>query len=211
MPFTPTYTHQQIVDYVQRLVKGIPISDIDEVCVDQIHSIFWRAYPWRWTRSTLTPVTLVNKPGASGAIGIQSVAMARPDGYTLLLALPPLVTIPEADRMFGRTPGFTRDQFAPLALTTADPTIVVVNANPTVTFSAIADLCVYNPALNLNQGSPAGGTYAGNGVSGGAFDPATAGLGTSTLTYTFIDGNGCVGMASTDVFVDDCAAIVENG
>jgi hypothetical protein len=88
-------------------------------------------------------------------------------------------------------------------------TIVTVNANPTVTFSPIADLCIYNPAFGLNQGSPAGGTYAGNGVSGGSFDPATAGLGTSTLTYTFIDGNGCVGMASTDVFVDDCAAIGE--
>lgn len=60
MPFTPTYTHQNIVDYVQRLVKGIPVSDIDEVCVDQIHSIFWRAYPWRWTRGTLTPITLVD-------------------------------------------------------------------------------------------------------------------------------------------------------
>lgn len=60
MPFTPSYTFQNIVDYVQRLVKGIPISDIDETCVDQIHAIFWRAYPWRWTRGILTPITLVD-------------------------------------------------------------------------------------------------------------------------------------------------------
>src|SRR6476619_4609830 len=33
------------------------------------------------------PVGVVNKTGAAGAVGMQSVAVARPDGYTLLLAL----------------------------------------------------------------------------------------------------------------------------
>ena len=29
------------------------------------------------------PVVLTNKPGAAGAVGTQSVAVAKPDGYTL--------------------------------------------------------------------------------------------------------------------------------
>lgn len=87
---------------------------------------------------------------------------------------------------------------------------VVVNPNPTVTFAAIPDLCLNNAAFALTQGTPAGGTYSGAGVSGGQFDPAVAGTGVSTLTYLVTDGNGCTGSASIDVQVDDCAGIKEN-
>jgi tripartite-type tricarboxylate transporter receptor subunit TctC len=73
------------------------------------------------------PVVLVNKPGASGAVGMQSVAVAKPDGYTILITVPAISTIPEVDKLFGRTPTFTRDQLAPLARINADPTIVVVH------------------------------------------------------------------------------------
>ena len=74
------------------------------------------------------PVGVVNKTGAAGAVGMQSVATARPDGYTLLLALSSISIIPEADKIFGRPPAFTVDQFEPLALISADPTILVVRA-----------------------------------------------------------------------------------
>lgn len=74
------------------------------------------------------PVGVVNKTGAAGAVGMQSVATARPDGYTLLLALSSISIIPEADKLFARPPAFTVDQFEPLALVSADPTILVVRA-----------------------------------------------------------------------------------
>jgi tripartite-type tricarboxylate transporter receptor subunit TctC len=76
-----------------------------------------------------SPVGVVNKTGAAGAVGMQSVAVARPDGYTLLLALSSISIIPEADKLFGRPPAFTVDQFAPIALISADPTILVVPAD----------------------------------------------------------------------------------
>src|SRR5213593_4194601 len=72
------------------------------------------------------PVGVVNKTGAAGAVGMQYVATSRPDGYTLLLALSSISIIPEADKLFGRPPAFTVDQFEPLALISADPTILVV-------------------------------------------------------------------------------------
>ena len=76
-----------------------------------------------------SPVGVVNKTGAAGAVGMQSVAVARPDGYTLLLALSSISIIPEADKLFGRPPAFTVEQFAPIALISADPTILVVPAD----------------------------------------------------------------------------------
>jgi len=74
------------------------------------------------------PVGVVNKTGAAGAVGMQFVAASKPDGYTLLLALSSISIIPEADKIFDRQPAFTVDQFAPIALISADPTILVVRA-----------------------------------------------------------------------------------
>ena len=75
------------------------------------------------------PVGVVNKTGAAGAVGMQFVATSKPDGYTLLLALSSISIIPEADKLFGRPPAFTVDQFASIALISADPTILVVPAD----------------------------------------------------------------------------------
>jgi len=74
------------------------------------------------------PVGVVTKQGAAGAVGMQSVAVSKPDGYTLLMALSSISIIPEADKLFGRPPAFTVDQFAPVALISADPTVLVVRS-----------------------------------------------------------------------------------
>lgn len=79
-------------------------------------------------RTLKNPVGVVNKTGAAGAVGMQTVAVARPDGYTLLLALSSISIIPEADKLFARPPAYTVDQFAPIALVSADPTVLVVRA-----------------------------------------------------------------------------------
>jgi tripartite-type tricarboxylate transporter receptor subunit TctC len=74
------------------------------------------------------PVVITNKSGAAGAVGMQTVAVARPDGYTVLITVPAISTIPEVDRLFSRPPTFSREQFAPIARINADPCILVVNA-----------------------------------------------------------------------------------
>jgi len=75
------------------------------------------------------PVVVVNKTGAAGAVGMSFVANSKPDGYTLLLSLSSISIIPEADKLFDRKPAYTMDQLVPIALVSADPTILVVHAD----------------------------------------------------------------------------------
>jgi tripartite-type tricarboxylate transporter receptor subunit TctC len=79
-------------------------------------------------RALNQPVIVTNKSGAAGAVGMQSAAVAKPDGYTILVALVSISTIPEVDLLFGRKPSFTRDQFTGIARLNADPPILVVGS-----------------------------------------------------------------------------------
>ena len=74
-------------------------------------------------------VVIENKAGAGGALGMGQVARAAPDGYTVLMALSSISVLPEADKLFGRRPAFTLNQFKPIARFTADPTVLVVRAD----------------------------------------------------------------------------------
>ena len=79
---------------------------------------------------------------------------------------------------------------------------------PVVSFGPIADVCNLSPAFALTQGVPAGGSYTGTGVTGGAFDPGV-GIGSYTLTYTYTDANGCTDSAPQNVEVYACAGVEE--
>jgi hypothetical protein len=81
-------------------------------------------------------------------------------------------------------------------------------AFPNVAFTALADLCIdAGVQAGLGGGTPTGGTYSGPGVTDDgngmtySFDPAAAGVGTHTITYTFTDGNSCGNSTSDDVEV----------
>jgi tripartite-type tricarboxylate transporter receptor subunit TctC len=67
------------------------------------------------------------KAGAAGAVGAQFAAAARPDGYTLLAHLPSISGFEAVDKVFGRTPKFTRASFVPIARLTDGPMLLVVN------------------------------------------------------------------------------------
>ncbi len=86
---------------------------------------------------------------------------------------------------------------------------VTVNALPTVTVSALGTVCVDDASVLLTQGSPAGGVYSGTGVGAGNFSPATAGVGTHAITYTYTDTSGCTNAATQNIIVDACVGINE--
>lgn len=112
------------------------------------------------------------------------------------------------------TPG-TYFIYAVLSPTPADTdcrpsamTTLTVNANPEVSFTALADVCVdAGIQAGLGGGNPTGGVYTGPGVTDDgngntySFDPAAAGVGVHTITYTFTNTNGCASSASDQVEV----------
>jgi tripartite-type tricarboxylate transporter receptor subunit TctC len=75
------------------------------------------------------PVAILNKPGAAGAVGNQSVATSKPDGYTLLMALVSVSVLPEVDKLFGRPQNYTIEQLTGIARVNADPSMLVVRAD----------------------------------------------------------------------------------
>ena len=81
------------------------------------------------TRMLKQPVIVENKAGAGGGIGMSYVAKAKPDGYTLLMALSSISIIPEADGILGRAPMYLLNQLVPVARFTADPTVLAVRAD----------------------------------------------------------------------------------
>ncbi len=91
---------------------------------------------------------------------------------------------------------------------TSNPIFVWVNPLPLVTFQLANDtVCVNANTFALSGGSPTGGNFSGIGVSANMFTPATAGLGSRVLLYSYTDGNGCVNSARDTVFIDVCTGM----
>ena len=99
------------------------------------------------------PVVIENKAGAGGGIGMGQAAKAKPDGYTILMALSSLTVIPEADALLGRAPLFALPDVRAIARYTADPTVLAVRADaPWKTVKEFVDDAAKRPGA-INYGS----------------------------------------------------------
>ena len=99
------------------------------------------------------PVVIENRAGAGGGIGMGVAAKAKPDGYTVLLALSSLTVIPEADIVLGRQAMFALQDLRPIARFTADPTVLAVRADaPWKTVQQFVDDAKKRPGA-INYGS----------------------------------------------------------
>ncbi|MDP2189313.1 MAG: M43 family zinc metalloprotease [Sphingobacteriaceae bacterium] len=78
-----------------------------------------------------------------------------------------------------------------------DTIVVVVNALPQVNLPILVPVCVATPFVVLPPATPAGGSWAGPGVSNDTLYPALAGSGLVSLTYTTPAAaqTGCVNRA----------------
>ena len=70
-------------------------------------------------------VVVVNKTGGGGAVGIKAVKDAPADGYTILIAPPPIVLIPLARKAIG----FALTDFTALNLVGNTPAVLIVKAD----------------------------------------------------------------------------------
>jgi len=92
------------------------------------------------------PVVVVNRTGAGGAVGMAQVAKSAPDGYTILMGLSSISIFPVSDRINGKAPAYEMSDFAPIALITADPTVLVVRTDsPYRTLKDFVDAARANP------------------------------------------------------------------
>src|SRR4051812_24047113 len=92
------------------------------------------------------PVVVVNRTGAGGAVGMAAVAKSPPDGYTILMGLSSISIFPVSDRINGKTPAYELADFAPIALVTADPTVLAVRADsPYKTVKDFVEAAKANP------------------------------------------------------------------
>jgi tripartite-type tricarboxylate transporter receptor subunit TctC len=107
------------------------------------------------------PVVVHNRPGAAGAVGNAAVANAKPDGYTLLMAVSSVSVLPEVDRLFERPVTYELRQLAPIALISADPTVLLVRADsPIRTLKEFLDAArVKANALSFSSSGPYGALH----------------------------------------------------
>jgi len=109
-------------------------------------------------KSLKQPVVIVNRTGAGGALGMREVARAAPDGYTVLMGLSSISIFPVSERVNGKQPAYELKDFAPIALVTADPTVLVVRADSP--YKSVKDFVA---AAKANPGKI---NYSSSGVYG---------------------------------------------
>ncbi|MHB1177708.1 MAG: T9SS type B sorting domain-containing protein, partial [Daejeonella sp.] len=96
---------------------------------------------------------------------------------------------------------------------------ITLHAVPRVQFDSIPDICSDAGVIQVTQAKEiygvltGAGTYTGKGItSAGLFNQAIAGIGTHTLTYTFVADNGCTDFKTQTITVNEVptATIVPN-
>lgn len=85
-------------------------------------------------------------------------------------------------------------------------TVTILDYVPPVSFNFTPSFCINSPVAPISGYSPVpinnqDGVFSGPGVVQNNFNPAAAGLGNHTLTYTFTDQSGCTNTTQTVVTV----------
>ena len=139
-------------DYPNRVIRMV-VPFAPGGAVDLVSRIVGQALSERLKQ----PVVIENKPGASSNIGMEMVAKAPADGYTLLMASNGIAT---NNALFPDLPFDGRRDFAPVARIGYAPLVFVVPASSP--YRTLADLIADAKAHpgKLTYGS------AGNGTSG---------------------------------------------
>jgi len=101
-------------------------------------------------------LTVVNKPGAGGAVAVEELVRAKPDGYTILLT--PQSSLVIAPQMNPKLSYKTPDDYEPVINTVAYYPLLVVNADaPWKTIQDFVEDAKRNPG-KMRVGTPGEGT-----------------------------------------------------
>jgi tripartite-type tricarboxylate transporter receptor subunit TctC len=119
-----------------------------------------------------------NKPGASGNIGSNTVAKAKPDGYTLLVGS--MSTHAMNGALFSKMPFHPVDDFTPIALIALVTNTMVINA--AVPAKTVPDLIAYAKANPGKLNYASAGVGSTNHISAAMFEKA-AGITMNHVPY----------------------------
>jgi tripartite-type tricarboxylate transporter receptor subunit TctC len=117
------------------------------------------------------PFVVVNKPGASGMIGMLAGAQAAPDGYTLTGSSTSDIGAVEWEIANGRKSAVTRHDFIALGTFTVSPTLIAVPYNSP--WKTVADLVREVKAKPGHYAFCSGGMYNATHLSAEVFIRAT--------------------------------------
>jgi len=133
-----------------------PISVVVPYAPGGTNDIIARLVSAKMSESMGQPVTVENKPGASGNLGATFVAKAAPDGYTILTA--PISLLAINKWMYKNLQYDSERDFAPITNAGSVPNMLIVH--PSVPVSSVQELIGYakaNPG-KLNFASMGSGT-----------------------------------------------------
>ncbi|MFT0859401.1 Bug family tripartite tricarboxylate transporter substrate binding protein [Ancylobacter sp. G4_0304] len=151
----PSYAADYPSEPIKLVVPFAPGGSVDTVA---------RIIGQELTKELGQSIVVENRAGAGGNIGFETVAKAKPDGYTLLMASSPLAVNISLYKALGYDP---KTSFAPISLVALQPNVLVVN--PELPVKTVAELIAYakaNPG-KLNFGSS--GLGASQHLSGELF------------------------------------------
>lgn len=106
-----------------------PISMIIPFPPGGVATVVGRPISEGMSKNLEKPIIMENKPGAGGGIGNAYVAKAKPDGYNVLFAMSSVSTIPETDRIAGKSASYATNQLRPIGRITSDPVVIVVKSD----------------------------------------------------------------------------------
>ncbi len=81
--------------------------------------------------------------------------------------------------------------------------IIQVDTIPNLVFGNYSPICSSEGIIDLNLGSPEGGTYVGTGVQNNQFDPSQGIIGPNILNYTYTTSNGCFDSISGIIVINE--------
>jgi tripartite-type tricarboxylate transporter receptor subunit TctC len=134
-----------------------PIKFVVPVSAGGTTDIMARVLAARLSAAWGQPVIVENKPGGSGIAAAESVARARPDGYTLFMGT--IGTLSVNQSLFPKLSYDSMRDFAPVTLVAVAPIVLVIN--PKVPARNVAEL------VALAKSKPGSLNYStsGNGAS----------------------------------------------
>jgi tripartite-type tricarboxylate transporter receptor subunit TctC len=137
-----------------------------------------RAIAQSITHDTKWTIVVENRPGAGGNIGLDAAAKSPPDGYTIAMGQTANLAVNPA--LYSSLPFDPLKDFAPIALLSSQPLIVVVSAtSPYKSLKDLVDAAKKNPG-KVNMASAGNGTI---GHIGGEIFQRRAGIKMTHVPY----------------------------